>query len=96
MEDVVKFVKSQIAAGMSVCAAIRATAAQFIDVPRGELQKVLVEHCEFNVATIRTQVQLGRRLADAPALLPAPHATPAQQAPAVKKAAAKKVAKRSK
>src|SRR6187402_846304 len=65
MDEIIKFAKAQISSGMSPCAAIRATTAQFVDVPRAELTEALVKGMKWHPATVRTQVQKGRRVADA-------------------------------
>lgn len=68
---IVKFANTMLGQ-VSTCAAIRATAAQFVDVPRGELANILVEHCKLNVATVRTQVQRGREQLDGKTAVQAP------------------------
>jgi hypothetical protein len=64
MDQVVKSYNAAIKSGMSKCEAIRAVVQEFIDIPRGEMQKVLVEGCKLNPGTVRTQCQLGRTMAN--------------------------------
>jgi hypothetical protein len=92
MEEVIKaYVEATKRNGMSKCEAIRAVVQQFIDVPRGELVRLLVESCKLNPATVRTQYQLGRKQA---AQQPAPSAQAAPEAADAKPAPVRKAAKR--
>ena len=61
MDAIIKFYTQARKSNMTACAAIRATTQEFIDVPRVELIKVLVEGRKLNPSTCRTQVQLGRK-----------------------------------
>jgi hypothetical protein len=76
MDDVIKFYTAQRKANLTTCAAVRATTVKFVDVPRTELQKILVENCSVNPSTARTQVQLGRVQANAPVEVVHPLVTP--------------------
>jgi hypothetical protein len=64
MDQVIKAFNAAVKSGMSKCEAIRAVVQEFIDIPRGEMQKVLVEGCKLNPGTVRTQCQLGRTMAN--------------------------------
>jgi hypothetical protein len=86
MDAIIKFYTQARKNNMTACAAIRATTQEFIDVPRVELIKVLVEACKLNPATCRTQVQIARKslgIVDMPAAKSAPAAQPVK--PAAKK-----------
>jgi hypothetical protein len=92
MEDVIKFYNAQRKANLTTCAAVRATTVKFVDVPRTELQKVLVEKCQVNPSTARTQIQLGRVQANTPVVEAKPAAKPAKSKQPAKQPA-KKAAK---
>jgi len=86
MKEVIAFYAAAKKGGMTTCAAIRATVIQLVDVPRTELQEILVEQCKMNSSTARTQIQAGRK--QAAAQEPAPVAT--QATPPAKPAAKKR------
>jgi hypothetical protein len=96
MKEVVAYYSSSKKAGMTTCGAIRATTVQFVDVPRTELAKILVEQCQVNPSTARTQIQAGRKQASTAD--PAPVHSAAAAQPTAKPAparAAKPDAKKS-
>jgi len=66
MKEIIAHYNARKKSGVTTCAAIRAVTVQFCEVPRTELQKVLVEKCAVNPSTARTQIQLGRVQANAP------------------------------
>ena len=80
MEQIIKFAKKALES-MTSCAAIRATAKEFIDVPRADLKKALVDGCKLNPATVNTQIQVARKQLDsvAPAVVEAKPATNGKQ-----------------
>ena len=90
MKEVIAHYNAGKKSGLTTCAAVRATTQQFIDVPRSEMQRILVGECKVNSSTARTQIQLGRKslgIVDVPAPKPAPAAVPAKAAKAVQKKA---------
>lgn len=90
MNDIAKAAKAHLAT-MSACAAIRQTAAEYIDVPRKELVEALVS-IGLNVATVRTQIQRAKDIVSGRSPVPGSKAA----APLVTGKDAQKLAKGSK
>ena len=89
MKEVIAHYNAGKKSGLTTCAAVRATTQQFIDVPRSEMQRILVEECKMNSSTARTQIQLGRKslgIVDVPASaeVPAKAAKPAKKSAVAK------------